>query len=163
MEPFDIWVEKFKSEIEAKPKQFHQFDMEVIQALFDKATSGVIAQGSPSFIGNSLADSFASYFSYHEQVYRRCPIGHILSDEQINKYNITPAKFIDKFETELIKELVPSSGEVCARHFLGKLQRAHTEAYVALKRSKGKIDFVADYKAKSNVVARYFGLNEIVS
>ncbi len=136
-------------------------DKKQAQLVFDKGTSGVISQAKPSFIGNSLFDSSVSYLSCREGKILKCPIGHLLSNEQINKYEITPAKFIDVFPDELISEMLPNSGTVCARRFLSKLQRAHTLAYVAHKKSKEKTDFVADFIINSNEVAKYFSLKEI--
>ena len=159
IEPFDVWLKSFSEEI--SKRKGPSLDKDVIQKLFDKATSGVIAQGKPSYIGKYSFDSSVAYLSYRDNDLLRCPIGHIVSTDQIKKYDIIPSRFIDTLNDELIKELIPNSSLVCARHFLTKLQKAHTDAYISFKKSKEKTNFVADYIANSNVVAKRFGLKEL--
>lgn len=164
IDTYEIWQEKFTLYIASKNangSQFKIIDSEIAQMLFDKATGGVLAQKKPSFIGKHSFDSTVSYFSIHEGQVFKCPVGHLLSDEQVIKYNICPARLICGWEDELIMELVPNSSVVCARHFISKLQRAHTRAYLAFKKSKGKSDFIADYINESNIVAKEFGLKEV--
>jgi len=155
------WQVKFTAYIASKPKQFLNIDRTIAQALFNKATSGVIVQGGPSYLGRHSFDSIVSYFSYRNDKVFKCPVGHILSDEHITKYNINPGRLICGWEEELIVELLPNSSVVCARHFISKLQRAHTRAYVLFKKSKEQSDFIADFIAESNIIARSFGLKEI--
>jgi hypothetical protein len=145
--------------------QFKRLNKVVCQALFDKATLGVISQGEPSFesFNFNFLDSTVSYLTQLPSgKILKCPIGHILFPEQIIKYRISNSRFICDWEEELIKELVPYSGIVCARHFLGKLQRAHTDAYVVHKKSKAKSNFIHNYIENSNVVANYFDLKGVV-
>jgi hypothetical protein len=160
-QPYLAWQVKFTAYIASKPKQFLNVDRVIAQELFDKATSGVINQGGPSYLGKNSFDSIASYFSYRKDKIFRCPVGYLLSDEQIVKYNIGPGRFICDWKEELIVELLPNSSVVCARHFISKLQRAHTRAYILFKKSKEQSDFIADFIAESNIVARHFGLKEI--
>lgn len=160
-QPYLAWQVKFTAYIASKSHQFKVIDKTIAQSLFDKATSGVIIQGEPSYLGKYSFDSIAAYFSYRNGKLLKCPVGHILSDEQITKYSINPSKLICGWEEELIVELLPNSSVVCARHFISQLQRAHTRAYILFKKSKEQSDFIADFIAESNIVARHFGLKEI--
>lgn len=133
----------------------HYLDLSELQIAFNKATIGVVTQNKCSYSGQLKFDSSISYGLSTEI---KDPIGHLLTNEQVSKYSITDSKLLCGFPDELIKELIPNSGVVCARRFLHKLQRAHSLAFMSLKKTNTEQEFIPNYIVNSNVVAKYFGL-----
>jgi len=100
--------------------------MSIKQEIFDKAYAAVMAQKHPA-----LRTHYNTVVcTYRATNGRRCAIGHLLSDEQIEKYGIMKGAVIPQnFPIELVNELTP--GLYDAKYFLSRLQGAHDDAAFA--------------------------------
>lgn len=100
-----------------------------MQSLFDKAVSLTYQQGRKS--RNELSGSCVYRLKTDTGVLK-CAIGHVLSDEQIKKYDISLASEVQRFPMDLIVELIPGAytyvDMIEARGFMNRLQAAHDNA-----------------------------------
>ena len=115
------------------------------QEIFDRAVCGVYSQGKKSISG----EKFGQVCAYRGNNGLKCAIGHIITDEQIEKYKVDNSSSIDSFSEELI-EVICSDDD--AEEFLIQLQDAHDAASTSL-------DFKTDFLSRANFVATRFNLN----
>jgi hypothetical protein len=115
------------------------------QELFDKAVKGVIEQGCQSIrsIGHSCA--------YRGDSGKKCAIGHLLTDEQIAKYQVQEGDTPTKFQVALLRELAPDGNDNDVVFFLESLQCAHDNL-------SNNNDFINRFKSNANAFAARFGL-----
>jgi hypothetical protein len=120
----------------------------ILQAIFDKACAGVIAQrGQSMMIGDN------STCAYRGEGGKKCAIGHLLSDEQIEMYGVKEMDNPERFVSELVNELVPGVQTSMAVEFLTDLQDAHDNSHGG--------GFVSDFKYRANLVAQKWNLKDI--
>jgi hypothetical protein len=117
-----------------------------MQTLFDTAVKAVWEQGAKSW------DDVQGMCMYrHGNL--KCAVGHVLTDEQIQKYDVREDVNPWHFNQELLKELLPGVYILDASAFLADLQRAHD------KSPKGDT-FASEFLKHANVVARIHSLVE---
>lgn len=121
-----------------------------MQTIFDMATAGVMAQGMPSLGSTSCG---ATICMYRGNGGMKCAIGHVLSDDQMAKYNIAEDSNPYVFPSELLNELLPGHDENTQKTFLAELQSAHDEAM--------RSNFIGSFTERVNKVAKGFDLNPI--
>lgn len=92
---------------------------EILQPVFDKAVQGVIAQG-----GISLCED-ENTCAYRGVGGKKCAIGQLLSDAQIDMYEIKEGATPGKFPIALLRELVPGINTAITIEFLDDLQNTH--------------------------------------
>lgn len=114
--------------------------LEVYQRLFDTAYHGVMAQGCQS--------KRLMFYRYRGSDNRKCAIGQLLTDEQMEKYLIAEGTTIGAFPIPLMNELF--EGLVPNASFLYDLQRAHDGA--------GVIGFADNYRLEMKAVAAKWNL-----
>lgn len=93
----------------------------IYQELLNKAVAGILAQGCQSYVDNDDEN----YCAYRGPNCTKCAIGHLLTDEQIEKYNIEENQTPETFSKELIQELAPATLQHDTVQFFQDLQRAH--------------------------------------
>jgi hypothetical protein len=107
------------------------------QEVFNKAVTGLIEQGQKSSKEYPNLESICFYRKESDGKIIKCAIGHVLSDEQITKYNIKEGSNPYSFPEELVAELLsinfsdhPNNGLelLNGRGFLAGLQAAHDGA-----------------------------------
>lgn len=120
----------------------------VFQAIYDKVHAAIVAQGKGSMNGSSCV--------YRAHNGSKCAVGHLLSNEQMTKYNISESMMPPSFSPELLQELAPGARENDIVRFLNKLQSAHDEA--AFSSEHDPSAFLSKFKEEMNTVADTFGL-----
>lgn len=111
------------------------------QEVFDKAYLSIVAQGRRSAdLGSCL---------YRGPSGAKCAVGHLLSDEQIKKYNVVNSESVWDLDRDLISEILPDDDE--APHFLSSLQVVHDTA-------RTPETFVQDFKRKAAGFADRYNL-----
>ncbi len=92
-----------------------------MQAAFDKAVHGILAQGGRSlaYINGRLT------CAYRGEGGKKCAVGHLLSDEQIEGYGVAEATNPGTFPGALLKELIPDVEVKVGTDFLWELQAVH--------------------------------------
>lgn len=104
-------------------KMISDQDKTIIQSVFDKVASALIEQQEPAFDGVSC-----HYRLTKDNVVLKCAIGHLISDEQINKFKVHADAGLLGFNDELIKELIPSEDTTYSIFFLHNLQVMHDDS-----------------------------------
>jgi len=87
------------------------------QAAFDKAVELVIKQGAVCKNNDAVC-------LYRGPNGMKCAIGHLISDEQIAKYNIRMNHYVEYFPSTLLKEIINDDAYIVCE-FLTGLQSAH--------------------------------------
>lgn len=123
----------------------------VAQRVFNQACQAVIAQGQ-----RSVSFGTCRYrFPKTDGTLLKCAIGHLLTDEQIAKYEVREDNAPCSFPSELVQELLPGVERSIACDFLLALQKAHDIS------TAGIDHFLKDFKWNANVVAHTWGLEPI--
>lgn len=120
-----------------------------LQEMLDKATQNIITQGCQSLCENGCA--------YRGDNGTKCAVGHLISDEQIIKYNIKEGAAVHCLCSDLFEELAPNGKPELVMNFLKELQ----EARDSFDERKG--DFVEFFIEKANEVANRYGLSSVKS
>lgn len=120
---------------------------EVLQPLFDKAVKGVIAQG-----GHSICED-ENTCAYRGLGGKKCAIGQLLSDEQIELHSIKEGMTPGKFPPALIRELLPGIQSGIAVQFLEELQNCHD--------SCAGSNFIQTFKRVANEMADKWDLKKV--
>lgn len=120
-----------------------------LQAAFDKAVKGVLAQGCKSV----TTENNCSVCAYRGTEGAKCAIGQLLTDEQIQKYGIKEGATPSMFPEELIAELFPGVDGELAQGFMETLQNAHD--------GTASFNFKREFLSRANDVANHYGLNPI--
>lgn len=119
---------------------------EELQAAYDKACHGVIAQGKPSINEDGGCD-------YHQCNDFRCAVGFLLTDDQLDKYSIR-SSVPEYFPEAVLKEMFPSVEIFTARRFLEELQECHDQpANMEYPYDPVKNFFVEDFKKLAKQLA----------
>ena len=124
------------------------------QSFFDKSTAAVIAQGRKSY-GESVVNMRTTCL-YRGSDGAKCVVGHMISDEQIEKYHVGNTYSVWSIDGKLIAELLPESAAFDShqtQQFLADLQEAHDLA--------DEHNFVNDFTARANKVALGWNLSPI--
>lgn len=126
-------------------------EQQALQASFNRACAGILEQGCLA------ADPDGCYMRYRRQDGStiKCVIGQILTDDQMNRYNLSDSASVANFPEELIEEMIPGVAPERAEMFMSSLQKAHDTLY-QLKWAKE--DFAAVFKESANRVAKDYGL-----
>lgn len=119
-----------------------------LQEVFDKICTAVIAQGKRSI------NSSTGLCLYRGPDNTKCAVGHLLTDEQIEKYHIKDEYSVNNFSIKLINELVPNVNANIAYKFLLQMQHAHDDSRYA-------DHFIYDFKYNANITAKLFNLKEL--
>ena len=130
--------------------------MSIKQEIFNKVYAAVVAQAAPAVNGTGNS----AVCTYRGVNNTKCAIGHILSDEQIEKYGVMSSTLLPQnFPIELVNELVPGVKSEDAVMFMRRLQRVHDDAafYKFNQVTVGE-DFVNAYKRGMRVLAADMGL-----
>lgn len=122
---------------------------EVLQAAFDKAVTGVLAQGNKSCV----TENNCTICAYRGEGGFKCAIGQLLTDEQIQKYGIKEGATPSMFPEALITELFPGVDGELAQGFMETLQNAHDGAT--------SFNFKREFLSRANDIANNCGLNPI--
>ena len=130
-----------------------------MQSILEDVYNKLIEQGKPAY-NNELNIGLLRLKENDSEL--KCAIGHLLSDEQIKKYNINLDDSAFTFQDELIKELAPNNEDYCFAVFLHQLQVAHDKignllAYNLIK----DFEFKNELKKQFNLIAKMFDLKEI--
>jgi len=129
-----------------------------MQAAFDIATAAIIKQGKRSV-------SLSGTCQYRGPDGMKCAVGHLMTDEQMERYHISNSAGASSFKSPLMQELIPglnSQDEIdVARNFLFELQDAHDLAYTISSLLSSYKGFVADFSERANKVAVKFDLTPI--
>lgn len=120
---------------------------EILQPLFDKAVKGVIEQGAQSICADENTCAYRGVDG------KKCAVGHILSDEQIEKFGITEGLIPNKFPPALIRELMPGIQTGIAVEFLEELQNCHDSCL--------KYNFISVFKRLANEMAEKWNLKKV--
>lgn len=123
-------------------------DTEKFQVVFDTATAALLKQNAKS----ARSVDNACYYR-HPDAELRCAIGHLLSDDQMEKYHVNEGDSPSSFDDTLLAEILPGVHYIAAAEFLSSLQRAHDNA--------NHSDFRNSFIETANVVACQYGLNPI--
>lgn len=123
--------------------------MSPLQEVFNKATAAVIAQG----VRSSNGDEAGATCLYRGPNGIKCAVGHLLSDEQMRKYEVANAAGAGSFTDSLLQEIAPDTDLDTLRSFLDALQGAHDSASGSC--------FVETFKRNANAVAKLYDLDPI--
>lgn len=93
-----------------------------IQGAFDKMVSAIKNQGRPS------VESSSGLCFYRNSNGNKCAIGHLISDDQINKFGIKEKSSVMNFPLQLCEELITYPDAIDSRIFLLDMQTAHDTA-----------------------------------
>lgn len=118
-----------------------------LQEAFDTATAGVIAQGGISLCQDENTCAYRGIDG------KKCAIGHLLSDEQIQKYSIREGLTPGKFPSALVHELLPGIQSGQAVEFLDDLQNMHDTCTGS--------NFVQTFKRLANEIADKWDLKKV--
>lgn len=121
--------------------------MSSYQQLFDKAIAALLEQGRRSVGGDG-------YCAYRGNFNMKCAIGHLLTDEQIDKYRVKEGDSPINFNQFLIEELCPGTSNFSeAKRFLHNLQKVHDACF-------DSIHYREDLLQGANDLARRWQLKE---
>jgi hypothetical protein len=121
---------------------------EILQAVYDKACAAIIQQGKPAIITKWER----SICQYRTPDGLKCAVGHLVSDEQIQKFQALQNNMAaGEFSEDMIAELLPGITEDDGRDFLMHLQQSHDDC-------SDSMDFVADFKERAVSLALQWGL-----
>lgn len=146
-----------------------------MQAAFNKACAGVLAQGCRAFSGGACKYRITlSIGEEGRKLCLKCAIGHLLTDEQIEKYAVNDNHLPHSFHPDLLNELLPGYKQFSPQNkgeavdFLHNLQHAHDKCHssypLAYENPKLNFqDFNSEFTFKANEVAKLYGLTPITS
>lgn len=122
---------------------------ESMQKVFDTVYEALFKQGCKStnnILGNGLC-------MYRGELGRKCAIGHLISDDQIKKYNVCENTTAVHLDDNIVRELVPNVDPTIVKGFLYRLQNAHDNSDYQ--------NFNSSFKKEMNIVAHDFNLKGI--
>lgn len=121
-------------------------DTKTLQAAFDKAVMGIVTQR-----GRSTLSDDATTCAYRGDNGRKCAVGHLISNDQMFRFQIKEGQTPDKFPSALIREILPGIPTGHAVEFLEDLQNAHD--------SPAGVSFLESFKEEVVCLANKWGLN----
>jgi hypothetical protein len=101
---------------------------EILQQTFFKVCTALLEQGTPSQTTHSEDGMCYTVCLYRQNLSGKelkCAIGHLLSNDQIEKYSIVEGRQASQFTNELVAELIPGVHTNLALKFLSALQVMH--------------------------------------
>lgn len=122
--------------------------MSRLQEAFDKAVKGIIDQGC-------RAVSEEGSCVYRGNNGTACAVGQLITDEQLEKYQVDNFGPAGDLPRELVREIAGCSER--ALGLLSSLQRAHDRGV------DGVVGFVKGFKQRAIQVAEQFGLDPKVA
>jgi hypothetical protein len=126
-----------------------------MQTVFDTATAAIIKQGKRC-VNNS------GTCQYRGPDGLKCAIGHLITDEQMERHHIINSAGALSFSRALVEELIPDMNDLeVTRNFLSELQDAHDLSYTISSLLCSYKGFVADFSERANKVAAKYDLTPI--
>lgn len=114
------------------------------QEVFDKVKAALLAQGCRSMIGG--------YCRFRGDGGRKCAIGHLMTDEQMERHRVDESSNIREFPVALVKEIMPDVPPDDVIQFFHALQLAHDRSRPGPERNDF-VDFETDFRNRMNHIA----------
>jgi len=119
--------------------------MSALQEVFDKATTALLLQG------RKCSDGAGCMYRLPDG--RKCAIGHLISDKQIEIFNVRMNQPVYELSDILLMEIIPDNDLEETKEFLDALQVAHD--------GSDPTNFEESFRNKANDVAYKYLLNPI--